>query len=186
MQKRRYRSKLEGRTLDEEDVSSDEDLDISHKNIRDAEKSVSFNAAKYLYSSYRVAENYPDLRESRIVLGFTTTWPRNNYREDMSKAVNKSYNAVGQVIGRYGFMIIMHILGGLVQLPFSVQDMITEAGTDFMVGYVALAHLTLFGMNPLLVLFPSFVLGLALHFILQCNKGNYKLKLAKYKSVFFI
>merc|ERR1711981_1156064 len=57
--------------------------------------------------------------------------------------------------------------------------MITEAGTDFMVGYVALAHLTLFGMNPLLVLFPSFVLGLALHFILQCNKGNYKLKLAK-------
>jgi hypothetical protein len=38
-----------------------------------------FNAVKYLFLSYRMAEQYPDLQASQIILQYSSPWPKQDY-----------------------------------------------------------------------------------------------------------
>jgi hypothetical protein len=43
-----------------------------------------FNACKYLFASHKIAQAFPDLSASKVVLGYSSPWPRRSYKSSLS------------------------------------------------------------------------------------------------------
>eukprot|EP01042_Synura_sphagnicola_P007929 gene7929-10155_t len=117
-----------------------------------------FNAASYLFLSYRMAERYSDLKISKIILAFQTPWPRQSYQHvhDVKSEYTDSWKAVSRSFS----VIIVFFLSNLLAVPLAVQDMIVQLVSTVTMGYTILLHLQLYGVFPALVIIPTmFVLG---------------------------
>ena len=136
-----------------------------------------FNAARYLFLSYRLANLYPDIKVAQIVRQFSTPWPRQSYHRatDMNKKYNRKFSALTRSIS----MVAMFFLSNLLTVPLAVQDMIMQVLTTTATGYTILLHVQLYKIYPVLVAIPMIFLAAIIHFFVQSNKSQAKIELAK-------
>jgi hypothetical protein len=127
-----------------------------------------FNAARYLFLSYRLAETFPELKASQVILQYTTVWPRQSYQHvsDISKNYNKKFSTA---FSRSVSIILIFFLTSFVSLPLVIQDLLTQIVSTAVFGYLILLHLQLYALIPILVMIPTLFVFLGIHFFLASS-----------------
>ena len=127
-----------------------------------------FNTAEYLFVSYRIAKFYPDLLESKVILNFATQWPVQTYnrQKDISKEYKGSFKAIQSGIST----LIVFLITNSIDLPPSLQDMIMDMVSTVSIGYTILIHIQLYQLFPVLVIIPTLVIGVLIHFFVKANR----------------
>ena len=135
-----------------------------------------FNAANFLFVSTRLAKEFPELKESKIIAQFSTPWPRQSYlhKEDVSKGYSKKFTA----ITKSASVVLMFFIGNFLTVPPTIQDILVQMATTTAVGYVTLVHIQLFEIFPVLVILPSLLIAVLAHFYIQSGKADAQIKLA--------
>ncbi len=145
--------------------------------VAKARRPEDFNAAEYLFLSYRLAELYPELKVSKIIKHFHTPWPKQSYHHaiDVTKNYDKKFSALNKSFS----MVIMFFLSSLISVPVSIQDMVIQMATTTTAGYTVLLHIQLYTIYPVLVIIPTIFIGVIVHFVLQANKAQQELEQKK-------
>jgi hypothetical protein len=123
----------------------------------------SFNAAKYLYTSWRLASLFPELPESPFIIAFTTPWPKECFKrrkQEVSTVYDKRYAFIYQAISR----VLIFFLSSLIQVPPFLQDLILQLISTSGFGYLFLLIIRLYQINHFLPILPIGVVGLLLYF----------------------
>jgi hypothetical protein len=138
---------------------------------------VSFNAANFLFVSTRMAREFPELKESKIIAQFSTPWPRQSYLhvQNVSKKYSKKFSA----FTRSASILLIFFVGNFLSVPPSCQDIVIHMTSTTAIGYIILIHVQLFEIFPALVILPSLVLAVLAHFVIQSSKADAKIKLAR-------
>jgi hypothetical protein len=119
------------------------------------EGQASFNAAKYLFVSWRVAWLCRELPESRLILEFNTPWPKKRF--GLKKAeVAGEYEQ--DVVASASSQIAIFFLASLFRCHVLVQDMIVQTLCNSGLGLLAVGMIGLFAIDPVLPV--AVVLGL--------------------------
>jgi hypothetical protein len=141
----------------------------------DAEGPEAFNAASYLFVSTRLAQQWSDLREAQIIAQFRTPWPKQSYQRetDVSQGYSKKYTA----LYRSASVIAIFFLTNLLNIPPAFQDMVIHMATTAAIGYTTLLHIDLYEVFPALVILPTVLVCVVVHFLVQANKASEKQKL---------
>jgi hypothetical protein len=157
-------------------VNATGDKAASVTNTEGAE-GVSFNAANYLFVSTRLAREFPELKESKIILQFSTPWPRQSYLhiQNVSKKYSKKFSA----FTRSASILLIFFVGNFLSVPPSVQDMVVQMTSTTAIGYIVLVHVQLYEIFPALVILPVLLLAGLAHFVVQSSKSDAKIKLAR-------
>jgi hypothetical protein len=115
-----------------------------------------FNAAKYLFLSYRMAEQYPDLQASQIILQYSSPWPKQDYKhiKDVKNDYSDKYTGITRAIS----IIVIFFLTNLLVTPLAIQDMILQICTTAAIGYTMLIHIQLYYICSALVIIPTLVI----------------------------
>ncbi|KAK0350701.1 hypothetical protein LTR94_027954, partial [Friedmanniomyces endolithicus] len=137
----------------------------------------SFNAAHYLFLSYRLAETFPELKASQVILQYTTPWPRQSYHHMFDVA--KNYDGKWAALTRAASTIIVFFLTSLISLPAVVQDIIVQCTVVSAFGYTLLLHIRLYSIFPVLVIVPALVLLALAHFLYTSFKKQQEVEKAK-------
>eukprot|EP01038_Epipyxis_sp_PR26KG_P010901 gene10901-14632_t len=185
-----YREKIKSSNNNHNDNSNNESINQSmaeaktmdYKNrntdllgIEDEDKT--FNAAKYLFVSYRLAKRFPNIQEARVISHFSTPWPRQSYQHvtDVSKDYSKKFSA----LTRSASIVLVFLIGNLLNIPPSMQDMIIHVASTVTIGYTILLHIELFDIFPVLALGPALILAIIIHFLIRSGGADAKMRLAK-------
>jgi hypothetical protein len=136
----------------------------SHQLVKDEKKTTVFNAAKYLFLSYHMAELYPDLSASQLILQYSSPWPKQDYKH--IKDVKKNYSGKFTSITRAISIIVIFFLTNLLASPIAIQDMIVQMATTAMIGYTVLIHIQLYFIAPALVVIPT-LSGILLFYLIR-------------------
>jgi hypothetical protein len=138
---------------------------------------VSFNAANFLFVSTRLARQFPDLKESKIIAQFSTPWPRQSYLrvQNVSKKYSKKFSA----LTRSASILLIFFVGNFLSVPPSIQDMAVHMTSTTAIGYIVLVHVQLYEIFPALVVLPALLLAGLAHFVIQSSKSDAKIKLAR-------
>jgi len=83
-----------------------------------------FNAAEYMFVSYRLAKLFPALGESSIILKYSTVWPKQSYKHKVD--VTKSYSSRFSSLGRAVMMLVVFLVTNLLSIPPTFQDMVVN------------------------------------------------------------
>jgi hypothetical protein len=145
---------------------------------KDDKESTRFNAAKYFFVSYRIAQQHPSLREAKIINKFSSPWPKASYQRK-AKDVESSYNAIGMIVGRFVGNIAINLAALLLNAPAYIQDMLTEAFVVGLFGYIIYMHLQLFEIFAPLVVLPTVTVAIMVHFYIKARDHDKKVSLAK-------
>jgi hypothetical protein len=116
---------------------------------------VSFNSVKYLFLSFRLAELFPELPASQIILQYSSPWPKQSYAHvhDVKSNYSDRYTAIYRAIS----IVVIFLLTNLLATPAAIQDMILQMITLVMMGYLLLVHIQLYYIFPVLVIIPTVV-----------------------------
>jgi hypothetical protein len=127
-----------------------------------------FNATQYLFASTRLAEKYPNLRESQIIMKFSTPWPIHSYsnRLTVSRTYSKKYSFLTTFIS----IIAIYVIKGLIYLPPSIQDILYQFISTSGLGYMIIVFIQLYRIYPILPLIP--ILGLIIIITIVIKYGN--------------
>ena len=87
------------------------------------QKGLEFNAAKYLFISWRVASLSPDLPESRLVLQFSTPWPKKKFGAEESEVTHEYDQAV---ILTALSRVLLYFVASLLRCHMLIQDIILQ------------------------------------------------------------
>jgi hypothetical protein len=116
-----------------------------------------FNAVKYLFVSYRLAELYADsgLPAAQMILHYSSPWPKQSYlrTHNVKGNYSESYTAFTRAIS----IIVIFFLTNLLATPIAIQDMILQMVATITFGYTLLVHIQLYAIFPALVIIPSIV-----------------------------
>ena len=82
-----------------------------------------FNVADYFFVSTRVAKLYPDLPESKIILKFSSPWPRQSYNHDTDRHTEHSSHPLLTVFVRSVGIMMMFVISGMFKTSF-LQDIV--------------------------------------------------------------
>ena len=135
-----------------------------------------FNAAEYLFVSYRLAQSYPELRVSKIILAYETTWPRQSYlhtTETVTQTYDKRFAAIYNAIT----MIITFVITNFLTFPAHLQDMVVQVVSTIILGYTILLHLQLYQVYPVLIIVPTVIIVIVIHFMIQSAKTQKKVEI---------
>ena len=134
-----------------------------------ADQDEQFNAAKYLFVSTRLAQQWPELREAQIIAQFRTPWPKQSYQREtnVSGAYNKRYTA----FYRSASVIAVFFLTQLLQIPATLQDMVIHMVTTTMLGYTMLAHINLYQIFPVLAFIPVLVCTFVVYYYIKSHSA---------------
>ncbi len=141
-----------------------------------------FNAAQYLFVSYRLAKKYPELRVSKIIAAYQTPWPRQSYLH-VSKEVTKSYSKKFASINRAATLVIAYFITNFLTFPVHLQDMFMQIASTVVLGYTILAHLQLYQIYPVLVAIPTIIAAAIVHFIVKSSQSHSKIEMMKLLGV---
>jgi hypothetical protein len=153
--------------------SNTQSSDPSHTNAntsRDSNNNSEFNAAKYLFTSWRVAALLPDLPESQLVLQFQTPWPKKSFRREktkVAKTYERKYSFLIQAVSR----VAIFFLSSLLHVPLVIQDMVIHLLSTSGLGYLSLLLLRLTRVSPLLPLAPLFGVAVIIHFFIRSGSS---------------
>jgi hypothetical protein len=140
-----------------------------------------FNAAEYLFVSYRLAKLFPELKESTIIMRYSTAWPKQSYlhKVDVSSTYSHKFSAVTSAMT----MILIFLVTNLLAIPPTFQDMIIHIASTASIGYTVLLHVQLFQIYPVLVIVPTLLLGVIAHFLIKGGRSKAKSEVAKLMPV---
>jgi hypothetical protein len=137
--------------------ASDSEEDEGKNEEQDKEKA--FNAAEYLFVSYRMAKEFSKLTIAKIILQYQSPWPRrsyhyatNNTKRDYDGRLNALYRSMG--------LLLIFVLTNLLNVPVNVQDMIIKSLTTVVFGYLMYVQTQLYAISPALVFIPYLILFL--------------------------
>jgi hypothetical protein len=130
-----------------------------------------FNAAKYLFPSWRLACLFPELPESGLILLYSSPWPKRRFGET-GGAVSIEYEQA--VILTALSRILLYFLGSLLRFPTLVQDIVLQTLCNSGLGFVVLLTVRLFAIHPALPVAVGVSLLLALVGLLRISSGKSK------------
>jgi hypothetical protein len=137
-----------------------------------------FNAAQYLFVSYRLAKEYPELRVSKFVLAYETPWPRQSYLHT-SKGITQSYDRRFGAISQALVTIAISLVSNFVTIPIPLQDLIMQLISTVVLGYTILVHVQLYQIYPVLIAVPTLLIAAILHFIVKSTIAQETIELAQ-------
>jgi hypothetical protein len=135
-----------------------------------------FNAAKYLYTSWRVASLFPKLPESQLVLQFSTPWPKKKFGKEEGK-VAKEYE--DHVLLAAASKILLYFLGSLLHCSSLVQDIVIQTVCNGGLGYLCVLLVQLWAIHPWLAVLVVLVLLLCLFGLGRISLSGLAKKLAE-------
>lgn len=140
-----------------------------------------FNAAEYMFASYRLAKLLPNIPMSEIIVSFRTVWPKRSYlhQVDNTKQYSGKFSAINKTIS----MVIVSLISTSTTLPPAIQDIITHVTSTTVMGYTVLVHLQLFHVFPVLVIIPTIIIGLCVHFLLRGMAARSRAEMSKLMPV---
>jgi hypothetical protein len=141
-----------------------------------------FNAAKYLFTSYKLANRFPEVKVAKIIQAFQTPWPKQsfNHSVDVSKQYNRKLDGINRPIS----IVLMFFLTSLISVPMDIQDLCIQMATTAIAGYTFLIHVQLYKIYPVLIIVPTLILAALIHFFILSGRINSRLELSKlFKSV---
>jgi hypothetical protein len=170
--------------FNEDDDEDEDDLsgDLSTEEESLEEKPITFNAATYLFLSYRVASLYPELKASQVILQFSTPWPRQSYQHITDLKTNYE-NSLSTALSRSVAIILVFLLTSLLSVPLAIQDMILHLCMTAMMGYSLLIHIHLYEIFPVLVIIPTLFFLFLVHFLYTSMKKRDLLEKVKFKKM---
>ena len=136
-----------------------------------------FNAADYLFVSTRLAKQFPDLKEAKIISHFSTPWPRQSYLRVSN--VSKKYSKKFSALTRSASILIIFFVSNFISVPPSFQDIVVQITSTTAIGYILYIHVQLYAIFPVLVILPALLVFVLVHFIIQSSKSDAQLKLAR-------
>jgi hypothetical protein len=138
---------------------------------KEAGKDIEFNAAKYLFTSWRVASLFPEMDESELILQFRTTWPKKRFgTEEATNQLSSDYDQT--VVTTAVSRVLLYFLTSLLQFHEVIQDAILQIVCNSGWGYVGLMLIRLSTIHPLLPALPVFALLLCIHFAFRSAKSH--------------
>jgi hypothetical protein len=140
-----------------------------------------FNAAKYLFTSWRVASLVPDLPESDAILQFRTLWPKRSYKREKKK-IKSTYDRKFSFLTGALSRVFIFFLSSLIQFPLPLQDVFIQIASNTGLGYLLFLFLDLYEISPLLPLAPVGVLLLLIHFLMSSTSRKHSLDLKQQKE----
>ncbi len=141
------------------------------------EDTTAFSTTDYLFISSRLAKKWPTLREAKIIAQFKTPWPKQSYQRELN--VSKQYKKKFSFLTRSASILAMFFLTNLIVVPASLQDMIIGMCTTTAMGYTVLLHVDLYRVFPVLVIIPTLIIAVIVHFFIQSSKASSKRSLEK-------
>ena len=147
--------------------------------IHDQETAKAFNAASYLFVSYRVAKSFTELKSSKIILRFKTVWPRQSYQHvtDLTKSYSKKFSA----LTRSAALVILFFLTSVVNLPAIIHDLLFQTASILLAGSIIFLHIKLYRVSPTLIIVPSLAV-FAIAYVVMLQRTNVPL-ISAIKSV---
>ena len=129
-----------------------------------------FNAAKYLFLSNKLAMHHSDVREAKVIMQFSTPWPRVSYHHtrDVAKGYSKKFSA----LTKSASVVVFYFISNVLTIPVPIQDMIAQIVGTLVVGYTVVIHIQLFNLFPLFALIPFFVLLVIAHFAIMSGQAE--------------
>jgi hypothetical protein len=134
-----------------------------------------FNAAKYLFVSWRLAHLFPDIEESKIISRYSTIWPTKSFNTK-GNTVETAYDSRLAFVGQGMSRIVLFFLTNLISLPQFSQDIILQILNTAGFGYIIVLAAKLYNIYPLLLLVPIALAVIVVHFFVSTNKITEKLK----------
>lgn len=138
-------------------------------------ESVDFNAAQFLFVSHHVASAFPDWEQSKVILQFSTPWPKRSYkvkRKDVKRSYQKNFTFLIQFSER----MLIFVLTNFLTVPHSLQDTITHMLLTSGLGFMISLFVKLYHLSPILVGVPILALFLIIHFWVQAERRGEQLK----------
>jgi hypothetical protein len=123
---------------------------------------VEFNAAKYLFTSQRVATLFPELPESEFVLQFSTPWPKKRFGKEEGKVAEEYED---DVLLTAASRILLYFLTSLLHYSSLVQDILIQTVSNGGLGYLCVLLVQLWNINPWLVVLTALVLLVCLYLV---------------------
>jgi hypothetical protein len=137
--------------------------DIRRGGENDIETGLShdFNAAKYLFPSWRVASLFPEeIPESQLVLRFSTPWPKKRFGKEEGK-VAKEYE--DDAILTAATRILLYFLTSLLSYSSLVQDIFIQTTCNGTLGSLLVLLVQLWNVYPWLTVLVVLVLLLCVY-----------------------
>jgi hypothetical protein len=141
------------------------------------EKDQGFNSADFLFVSTRLAKQWTDLRESKIIAQFRTPWPKQSYQRESN--VSGMYSKKFSVLSRSASILAIFFLSNLLQVPPALQDTLVHMVTTSAIGYTVVLHIDLYKIFPALVILPLALIAVVVHFVLQSSSVDANKQLHK-------
>ena len=120
----------------------------------------SFNAAKYFFVSWRVANLFREIPESELILGFSTPWPKRHFKSRKEMQLSGYYE--DQALFRAISQICLIFLVSLLHTHELIQDVLFQLVNDSTLAYLMFLIVRLYLIHPLL---PVLVVVLVVGFI---------------------
>jgi hypothetical protein len=113
--------------------------------------------------------------ESKLILRYTTTWPRQS--DQHVKLAATSYSKKTSFLSTVSATIISYIVKKVLKIPPLIQDMILQVLTTLIFGYSSILLIHLYNIYTFLPFMVLFVILLLIHIIILNSDTKDKLKL---------
>jgi hypothetical protein len=141
-----------------------------------SKKSTPFNAAKYLFVSNFISHLHPNLEQSRMIMEFSTPWPKRCYKV-VSKDVKNSYeNDSSSFLFELLQKFLIIILSNFLSFPPSLQDGAIHLMSICGLGYLIPVFMKLYGISPVLVIGIMICVLVLIHFFIRLDNPEERLK----------
>jgi hypothetical protein len=128
-----------------------------------------FNAAKFLFTSWRVASLFPELHESQLVLQFRTLWPKKKFGDEEGD-VAKEYE--DDIILSAVWQIFLFFLASLLHYSTLIQDIVIQTACNSGLGALCMLFIQLWAMHPWLAALAALALLLCLYLLVKVSSNN--------------
>jgi uncharacterized integral membrane protein len=138
-----------------------------------AEGKFKFNAAKYLYTSWRVASLCRGIPESGLILHFSTPWPKHKFGETDEVATEYDQDVVFNTLVQIAF----YFLGSLFRIHTLVQDILIQTVCNLGFGFLGVWIIELFAIHPALPVAVVVMMVVLLGSLLRMTSGTSEMRL---------
>ena len=158
---------LESLNTYQERIHSDRDL---YKDLSQCKDMSQFNAASFLYVSWKLAALHAHLRVSKIILQYRTPWPRQSLRR--VRSLSSDYDSKFASLYSAVITVSMFFLTSFVVSPPVLQDIFVNMIGATAIGFVVFLHTWLYKVYPILVVVPALlIVGMCYVFLHQRSKS---------------
>jgi hypothetical protein len=138
----------------------------------------SFNAAEYLYPSYRLARLFPTFPESGLILQYNTPWPKKSLQHE-EKSVKTKYDKRFDFFAQTLSRVLVFTFTSMIRLPQPIQDSGVQIFLIGFFGFLIRLHIRLFRLSSFLVALPAFVVIVSVHLLTLSSRNKERVRFLK-------